>query len=145
MKSSNKTIILNHNARDLFDIVLDLEKYPEFIPWCHKMIINSKNTKEIFADMYVFYKFIYRQKFGSHVVFDKKKLLIKTIYIDGPLKDLKTNWQFFVISNSKTKLNFHIKFEFKKFIHQKIAETFYPLIETKMIDSFKKRADKILN
>ena len=59
MKSSNKTMILNHNAKDLFDIVLDLESYPEFIPWCHNMKIYSKNTKEIYADMYVLYKFIY--------------------------------------------------------------------------------------
>ena len=145
MKSSNKTMILNHNAKDLFDIVLDLESYPEFIPWCNNMKIYSKNTKEIYADMYVFYKLIYPQKFGSHVIFDKNKLLINTVYIDGPLKDLKTKWQFDQINTSKTKLIFNVKFEFKRFLHQKIAETFYPLIENKMIESFKKRADQILN
>ena len=145
MKSSNKTMILNHNAKDLFDIVLDLESYPEFIPWCNNMKIYSKNTKEIYADMYVFYKLISPQKFGSHVIFDKNKLLINTVYIDGPLKDLKTNWQFDQINTSKTKLIFNVKFEFKRFLHQKIAETFYPLIENNMIESFKKRADQILN
>ena len=145
MKSSTKTLIVNHNAKDLFDIVLDLEKYPEFIPWCKNMKIYSKNTKEIYADMYVFYKLILPQKFGSHVIFDKKKLFIDTIYIEGPLKDLKTNWKFDQINKSKTKLIFSVKFEFKRFIHQKIAETFYPLIENKMIESFKKRADQILN
>ena len=145
MKSSTKTLIVNHNAKDLFDIVLDLEKYPEFIPWCKNMKIYSKNTKEIYADMYVFYKFILPQKFGSHVIFDKKKLFINTIYIEGPLKDLKTNWKFDQINKSKTKLIFSVKFEFKRFIHQKIAETFYPLIENKMIESFKVRADEILD
>ena len=145
MKFSKKEINLNYNAKDLFNIVLDLEKYPEFIPWCSKMKIHSKNNKEIYADMYVFYKFILPQKFGSHVIFDKKKLLINTIYIDGPLKDLKTNWQFNKISISKTELIFSVRFEFKKFLHQKVAETFYPLIENTMIESFKKRADQILN
>ena len=145
MKESNKKLTINHNAKQLFDIVLDLEKYPEFIPWCKNMKIYSKNTKEIYADMYVFYKFILPQKFGSHVIFDKKKLFINTIYIEGPLKDLKTNWKFDQINKSKTKLIFSVKFEFKNFIHQKIAEFFFPLIEKKMINSFVKRANQILN
>ena len=55
---------------------------------------SFKKKNEILADMYVFYKFILLKKFGSHVIFDKKKLNIQTIYIDGPLKDLKTDWQF---------------------------------------------------
>ena len=145
MKSSNKEIIINHNAKQLFNIVLDLEKYPEFIPWCTNMKIHSKKTNEIFADMYVFYKLLLPQKFGSHVIFNKEKLKIKTIYIDGPLKDLKTNWQFNAISKNKTIVNFNVHFEFKRFLHQKFAEIFYPLIENKMIESFKLRANQILN
>ena len=145
MKSSNKEITINHNAKQLFDIVLDLEKYPEFIPWCIDMRIHSKKANEIFADMYVFYKLLLPQKFGSHVIFNVQKLNIKTIYIYGPLKDLKTDWQFNPISRSKTIVNFSVDFEFKRFLHQKLAEIFYPLIENKMIESFKQRANQILN
>ena len=145
MKSSNKEITINHNAKQLFNIVLDLEKYPEFIPWCIDMRIHSKKANEIFADMYVLYKLLLPQKFGSHVIFNVKKLNIKTIYIDGPLKDLKTDWQFNPISRSKTIVNFSVHFEFKRFLHQKLAEIFYPLIENKMIESFKQRANQILN
>ena len=47
MKSSNKEVTINHNAKQLFDIVLDLEKYPEFIPWCTDMKIHSKKPNEI--------------------------------------------------------------------------------------------------
>ena len=145
MKSSNKEVTINHNAKQLFDIVLDLEKYPEFIPWCTDMKIHSKNPNEIFADMYVFYKLLLPQKFGSHVIFNVEKLNIKTIYIDGPLKNLKTDWQFNPISRSKTIVNFSVEFEFKRFLHQKFAEIFYPLIENNMIESFKQRANQILN
>ena len=144
MKSSNKEITINHNAKQLFNIVLDLEKYPEFIPWCIDMRIHSKKANEIFADMYVLYKIVLPQKFGSHVIFNIKKLNIKTTYIDGPLKDLKTDWQFNPISRSKTIVNFSVHFEFKRFLHQKLAEIFYPLIENKMIESFKQRANQIL-
>ena len=144
MKSSNKEITINHNAKQLFNIVLDLEKYPEFIPWCIDMRIHSKKANEIFADMYVLYKLLLPQKFGSHVIFNVKKLNIETIYIDGPLKDLKTDWQFNPISRSKTIVNFSVHFEFKRFLHQKLGEIFYPLIENKMIESFKQRANQIL-
>jgi len=145
MKSSNKEVTINHNAKQLFNIVLDLEKYPEFIPWCIDMRIHSKKANEIFADMYVLYKLVLPQKFGSHVIFNVKKLNIKTIYIDGPLKDLKTDWQFNPMSRSKTTVNFSVHFEFKRFLHQKFAEIFYPLIENNMIESFKQRANQILN
>ena len=145
MKSSNKEVTINHNAKQLFDIVLDLEKYPEFIPWCTDMKIHLKKPNEIFADMYVFYKLLLPQKFGSHVIFNVEKLEIKTIYINGPLKDLKTDWQFNPISRSKTIVNFSVDFEFKRFLHQKFAEIFYPLIENNMIESFKQRANQILN
>ena len=61
------------------------------------------------------------------------------------LKDLKTNWIFKSLKQNQTLINFNVEFEFKRFFHQKIAETFFPLIENKMIESFKDRADEILN
>ena len=85
------------------------------------------------------------QKFGSHVEFDKKKLNIKTTYIEGPLKDLKTSWLFKSLKKNQTLISFNVEFQFKRFFHQKIAEAFYPLIENKMIESFKDRADEILD
>jgi ribosome-associated toxin RatA of RatAB toxin-antitoxin module len=115
MKSSNREEIVDHDAKGLFDIVLDIESYPYFIPWCSAMRIHSKNKNEIYADMVVWYKYFMPQTFGSHVTFDKKKLSIS------------------------------VEFEFKRFFHQKIAEAFFPLIENKMIESFKVRADEILD
>ena len=94
MKNSKREEIVSHSAKKLFNIVLDIQSYPEYIPWCTKMVVNEKKSDEIFADMYVKYKFILTQKFGSHVKFNKKELTIQTSYLEGPLKDLKTNWKF---------------------------------------------------
>ena len=143
MKNSLREEVINHPAKKLFDIVIDIERYPEYIPWCTRMVVNERKNNEILADMYVQYKFILSQKFGSHVKFDRDKLKIATKYIEGPLKDLTTNWKFEEINSSKSKIVFNVNFEFKNFIHQKVAETFYPLIENKMIQSFKKRANSI--
>lgn len=145
MKNSLREELVNHSAKKLFDIVIDIESYPEYIPWCTRMVINERKKNEIYADMYVQYKFIMVQKFGSYVKFDTSKLMIETNYIEGPLKDLKTNWRFEEIDNKKSKIIFDVNFEFNNYIHQKVAETFYPLIENKMINSFKERADALLD
>tara|TARA_B100001250_G_C19602000_1_gene701045 strand:+ start:270 stop:707 length:438 start_codon:yes stop_codon:yes gene_type:complete len=145
MKNSKREEIVSHSAKKLFNIVLDIESYPEYIPWCTKMVVNEKKNNEIYADMFVKYKFILKQKFGSHVKFNENQLTIQTTYIEGPLKDLKTNWRFEEINKNSSKIIFEVNFEFKNYIHQKLAETFYPLIENKMIDSFKKRANILLD
>ena len=145
MKSSKQEIIINHRAKDLYKIVLDIEKYSEYIPWCKKIIIKTRSKNEMLADMIVCYKYFLPQTFTSHVMFDSNKLLINTNYIKGPLKDLSTEWLFKKLEIKKTKIIFNVKFEFQRLLHQKLAELFFGLIENKMIDSFKKRADEILD
>ena len=145
MKSSKQEIIINHRAKDLYKIVLDIEKYSEYIPWCKKIIIKTRSKNEMLADMIVSYRYFLPQTFTSHVMFDSNKLLINTNYIKGPLKDLSTEWLFKKLKIKKTKIIFIIKFEFQRLLHQKMAELFFGLIENKMIDSFKKRADEILD
>ncbi len=145
MKSSKQEIIINHRAKDLYKIVLDIEKYSEYIPWCKKIIIKTRSKNEMLADMIVSYRYFLPQTFTSHVMFDSNKLLINTNYIKGPLKDLSTEWLFKKLEIKKTKIIFIIKFEFQRLLHQKMAELFFGLIENKMIDSFKKRADEILD
>ena len=145
MKSSKQEIIIHHRARDLYKIVLDIEKYSEYIPWCKKIIIKTRSKNEMLADMIVNYRYFLPQTFTSHVMFDSNQLLINTNYIKGPLKDLSTEWLFKKLEIKKTKIIFIIKFEFQRLLHQKMAELFFGLIENKMIDSFKKRADEILD
>ena len=83
--------------------------------------------------MIVDYKFFPSQKFTSNVVFNLEKMLIKTTYVEGPLKDLETFWEFKTLKKNKSKILFKVKFEFKNFFHQKIAELFFPLVESKMM------------
>jgi coenzyme Q-binding protein COQ10 len=145
MKTSNKVIKVNHKAIDLFSIVLDIEKYPEYIPWCTNIEIVDKKKNEITANMIVDYKLFPSQKFTSNVYFNKQTLIIKTKYVQGPLKDLNTTWKFKDLDKNKSKVIFSVDFEFKNFFHQKLTEIFFPLIEKKMIDSFLERANLILN
>ena len=144
MKTSKQEVIINHSAKSIYEIVLDIEKYPEFIPWCSSVIICKKTKKNIIADLLVNYKF-FQKTFTSDVRFDSNNLIINVIYIKGPLKNLRNQWRFEKVESNKTKVHFIIKFEFNNIIYQKITELFFDLIENKMIHSFKKRADAILN
>ena len=144
MKISKQEVIINHSAKSLYDIVLDIEKYPEFIPWCSAVRIRSKTKKNIIGDLLINYKY-FKKTFTSDVRFDSNNLIINVIYIKGPLKDLQNQWKFERIQDKKTKVYFTIKFEFNNLVYQKISEFFFDLIKNKMIFSFKKRADKILN
>ena len=144
MKTSKQEIFINHPAESLYEIVLDIEKYPEFIPWCLAARIRSKTDKNIVGDLLVKYKYL-QKSFTSDVRFDSKKLIINILYLKGPLKNLKNNWKFEKIEDNKTKVHFTIKFEFNNILYQKMTEFFYDLIENQLIYSFKKRADEILS
>ena len=125
MKSSNREEIVDHDAKGLFDIVLDIESYPYFIPWCSAMRIHSKNKNEIYADMVVWYKYFMPQTFGSHVTFDKKKLSISTTYIEGPLKDLKTNWIFESLKKIKQEFILMLNLNLNDFFTKKLLKLFF--------------------
>ena len=144
MKTSKKEVIINHSAKSLYGIVLDIEKYPEFIPWCSEVRIISKTNKKIIGDLLIKYKY-FKKTFTSDVRFDPNSLIIDVIYIEGPLKNLQNQWKFEIMQDKKTRVHFLIKFEFNNFIYQKISEIFFDLIENEMIKSFKKRADEVLN
>ena len=145
MKQSKKEIELNHNAIDLYNIVLNIEEYPDYIPWCTKIEILNRKKNIMKANMIVNYRFFPTQEFISKIEFNEKDKMIKTSYIKGPLKNLNTRWEFKQLNKKKSNVLFTIEFEFKSFFHQKLAELFFPLIEVSMIDSFIKRAEKILD
>ena len=145
MKQSKQEIKLKHEAIDIYKIVLDIERYPDYIPWCSNIEILKRKKNKIKANMFVNYKFFPSQKFTSNVYYDFENLQINTKYIDGPLKDLNTLWKFIEIEKNKSKVLFTLSFEFKNFFHQKFAELFFPLVKNKMIESFVKRADQLLD
>ena len=143
MLNSEQKKIINYNADQLFDIVLDIEKYPEFIPWCSASRIISNKNNLIIADLAIRYKF-FNEKFRSYVIFNRNNLDISIEYTEGPLKSLFTYWEFKKIEDKKTLLKFSLNFEFKLSPLQKIAENFYNILEKKMIISFEDRAKNIL-
>ena len=127
-------------------MILDIEKYPQFVPWCLegkiKKINDLEHFTEIHADLKVGKKFI-NQTYSSLVLYSKKKDLITVTNIDGPLKYLKNDWKFKKINNS-TQLEFTIDFELKNSFLNIIMKNSFNFGLIKITDAFEKRAKNIL-
>ena len=126
-------------------MVLDIERYPEFVPWCldGKIIEKSvsENFIEIKADLKVGKKFL-NETYSSLVLFSKKKDLITVTNINGPLKHLQNEWRFKEINN-KTELDFYIDFELKNNFFNMIMKKYFNFGLNKITDAFNARAQEL--
>ena len=126
-------------------MVLDIEKYTEFVPWCMEGKIHEKNESkdfiEIKADLKVGKKFI-NETYSSLVLYSKKKDLITVTNIGGPLKYLKNEWKFKKVNNC-TLLEFDVDFELKNSLLNVIIKNYFNLGLNKIADAFEERAKKL--
>ena len=140
-KASVKRLI-ECKKKDLIDLVLDIERYPEFVPWCLRGKIHSKKESsdliEIKADLKVG-KSIINETYTSLVLYYKEKDKILVTNIDGPLTHLKNEWKFKEINNS-TQLEFDIDFELKNNLLNAIMKKSFNFGLNKIADAFEKRA-----
>ena len=145
MSSATIKKIIPCKKKDLIDMVLDINKYPEFIPWCLDGKINekkeSKDIIEIRADLKVGKKF-FNEIYSSLVVYYKEKDKIIVKNIDGPLKYLKNEWKFKEINNN-TQLEFHIDFELKNSFLNLIMKKSFNLGLNKIATAFENRAKQL--
>ena len=143
-----KASVTRHIARDkqtLIDFVLDIEKYPEFIPFCIDSkvyeINDERDVKKIIADLTIGKKpFI--DTYKSNVRYDKKNDSIHVTNIDGPLKHLENNWKF-VEKNNLTEVQFDVDFEIKNKFLNLIMEKSFQFGLNKIADAFQKRAENL--
>ena len=130
------------SKENLIKMVLDIEKYPEFVPWCIEGKIEDKNEN---TDLITFNgdlkvgKSILNETFSSHVSYYKEKDTIIVTNLDGPLKHLKNEWTFKEINNG-TQLEFFIDFELKNPVLNSIIKKSFELGLNKIAKSFEQRA-----
>ena len=145
MSSTTIKKIIPCKKNQLIEMVLDIEKYPEFVPWCIDGLVHDKNES---ADLITFKgdlkvgKSILNETFSSHVSYYKEKDKIIVTNLDGPLKYLKNEWSFKEINNG-TQLEFFIDFELKNSILNSIMKRSFELGLNKIAKSFEERAVKL--
>src|SRR3954464_7813816 len=106
-----------HSAEDMFDLVADVEKYPQFVPLCESLRVKSRTSKGeglevVVASMTVAYKVI-RETFTSRITLEKSKLQILVEYLDGPFKRMENRWTFRPQGKNACEIEFFIDYEFR--------------------------------
>tara|TARA_B100000029_G_scaffold502785_1_gene578646 strand:- start:1240 stop:1689 length:450 start_codon:yes stop_codon:yes gene_type:complete len=133
------------SKENLIKMVLDIEKYPEFVPWCLNSKIHTKNDKgdkvEIIADLTIGKSF-FNETYKSFVIYDKLSDSIDVTNMDGPLKHLKNKW-FFKKRGKNSEVDFFVDFELKNKILNLLMIKSFDIGLKKIADAFEKRAIKL--
>ena len=126
-------------------MVLDIEKYPKFVPWClngkiHNKIVKGNNI-EITADLTIGKSFL-NETYKSFVIYDKSADSIHVTNIDGPLKYLDNRWFFKQVGNN-SEVDFHVDFELKNKVLNVLISKSFDIGLKKIADAFEKRATEL--
>ena len=142
MSSASIKKIIPCKKNQLIEMVLDIEKYPEFVPWCIGSKIHSKRDKgdkvEITADLTIGKSF-FNETYKSFVIYNKLSDSIHVTNMDGPLKHLENKW-FFKQKGENSEVEFHVDFELKNKILNILMTKSFDIGLKKIANAFEKRA-----
>jgi coenzyme Q-binding protein COQ10 len=137
---------VRHAATDMFDLVADVEKYPQFVPLCSGLTVKSRAEKDgktvLVADMTVAYKII-RETFTSRVTLDRQGLKILVEYLNGPFKRLQNRWTFYPVEAKVCDVEFFIDYEFRSRTLAVLMGAMFDAAFRHFAVAFEQRADEI--
>jgi coenzyme Q-binding protein COQ10 len=133
--------VLPYTTEQLFDIVADIERYPDFLPWCVATRVKSREGNVITADVVIGFK-MFRERFTTRDVLDRPRR-IDVSYHEGPFKYLNNHWVFEPVGDSSCELDFYIDFEFKTRLLQMAVGALFNEAVKVMVSAFEKRAKTI--
>ncbi|WP_067215138.1 type II toxin-antitoxin system RatA family toxin [Stappia indica] len=138
---------VDHSSEDMFALVADVEKYPEFVPLCEKLQVRGRKDlgegrEMLVADMTVAYK-LFRETFTSRVTLDPAAGRILVEYLDGPFRHLENVWTFKPIGESACEVGFDITYEFKSRTLSALMSAMFDRAFRKFSDAFEARADVV--
>ena len=141
MVGIRETRRLPYSAEQMFDLVADVARYREFLPWVIATRVRSDSETEMLADMVVGFKSI-RETFTSRVL-KQRPLEIAVRYVDGPLSDLDNVWTFHALDEHTCEIEFLVDFEFKNRVFQALAGQYFDRAFRKMVAAFETRAGEL--
>jgi coenzyme Q-binding protein COQ10 len=146
MPQLSTTRRVRHAAAEMFDLVADVEHYPEFVPLCQSLRVRER-TREggkdvIVADMTVAYKLV-RQTFTSRVTLDRPNLQILVEYLEGPFRRLNNTWNFRAADNRTCDVGFFIAYEFRSRTLGMLMGAVFDAAFRRFAAAFERRADQV--
>ena len=134
--------LLGYRPEQMFDLVADIERYPEFLPWCIGARIRERNDTLVVADLIIGFKMI-RERFTSRVSLDRDRLTIEVTYADGPYKQMTNRWRFEPTEDGRCRIDFYVAFEFRSAMLQKLIGVLFHEAVRRMVGAFETRARKL--
>lgn len=145
MPTHSETKLLPYSAQQMYDLVSDVARYPEFLPWTGAARIRSDEDfgdhRVMDADLVISFK-VFRERFTSRVVLWPEAHKIDTEYLDGPFKKMVSNWAFEDVVGG-CNVHFHVDFEFKNRILQGIIGVVFNEAMLRVVRAFEKRAKEL--
>ena len=138
---------VNHSAPEMFDLVADVERYPEFVPLCSALKVRQRITKPdgtevLIADMTVSFKLI-KESFTSRVTLDRANLKILVEYLQGPFSNLENRWTFEPKGEGACDVSFYLAYAFKSRMLAMLMGSMFDAAFARFSAAFEKRADAI--
>jgi coenzyme Q-binding protein COQ10 len=138
---------VRHSAADMFDLVADVEHYPEFVPLCRSLRVKNRipepeGVEILVADMTVAYKFV-QERFTSRVTLDRPSLQILVEYLEGPFSKLENRWTFRPTGDHTCDVEFFISYEFKSRTLAMLMGSMFDVAFRRFASAFEKRADLV--
>ena len=147
MPQFNSRRRVNHTASQMYDLVADVEHYPEFVPLCSALKVRQRTPKPdgteiVVCDMTVSFKLI-REAFTTRVTLNRPGLKILVEYLEGPFSTLENRWTFEPKSDHACEVGFYLAYEFKSRMLAVLMGTMFDTAFQRFATAFEKRADRI--
>jgi coenzyme Q-binding protein COQ10 len=138
---------VRHSASAMFDLVADVERYPEFVPLCESLTVRQRTADDggrqvIITDMTVAYKFI-RESFTSRVTLDRGNLTILVEYLEGPFRRMNNHWAFHPIDEGTCEVEFFLAYEFRSRTLGLLMGSVFDAAFRRFAAAFERRADEV--
>jgi coenzyme Q-binding protein COQ10 len=142
MKTHTETRKLPYTAQQMFDLVADVARYPEFLPWCMGARIKEQREDMLLADLMIGFKMV-REKFTSKVWLYRAERRIDVEYINGPFRQLKNHWTFVDEPGGGCRVEFFLEFEVSSVMLQKLIGVLFHEAVRRMVAAFETRAKQL--
>jgi len=145
MPLHQETRILPYTAEQMYAVVADIERYPEFLPWCSRLVVRSReqhgDVEIVTAEMFIAYGAL-RQRYVSGVRMNAGARTIEARHIEGPFQRLDTRWRFVPLATG-SEVHFLIDFAFKSLVLSAVAGVAFGFVAAKMAEAFVRRANAL--
>ncbi len=134
-----------YTAEQMYDLVSDVARYPEFLPWCAaarvRSVVPQDDIEVMTADLVISFK-VFRERFTSRVELNAHDQEIHTEYLDGPFKYMKSNWSFQSVEGG-CEVSFFVDFAFRNMILQKLIGVVFNEAMHRIVRAFEERAEEL--